>query len=90
MMRFKVVPDSGEAFEVEAKARDVLAWEKRGKGRKFSDFREVTMAAMYELAYLAARRSGQWSGTLDEWCDLVDIEPVGDDDEEVDPTSEGR
>lgn len=93
MMRFDVTPDGGDTFRVVAASRDVLAWEKAGKGRSFKQLgEEMTMAGLYGLSYFAARRQGLFSGTLPEWEESVDLMPVGDDDEDqddgegVDPT----
>lgn len=91
MMRFDVTPDGGDTFRVVAASRDVLAWEKAGKGRSFKQLgEEMTMAGLYGLAYFAARRQGLFSGTLPEWEESVDLMPVGDDeDDQEDQDGEG-
>jgi hypothetical protein len=90
MMTFKVIPDGGEPYQVTAHSRDVLVWEKSGKGRTFSQLADhLSMTDMYGLAYTAARRQGMSTGTLQDFEQSVDMMPVdvdGEDDEDPDPT----
>jgi len=97
MMNFQITPDNGEPYKLEAGSRDVLLWEKAGKGRAFSQLRteSMRMQDLYGLAYHAARRQGYFAGTLAEWEESVEIMPVKDDDEDeegntVDPTQTDR
>lgn len=92
MMTFQITPDEGEPFRVVAGSRDVLAWEKAGKGRSFGQLSPETLHMMdlYGLSYFAARRQGLFVGTQQEWESSVDLMPIGDDKEDegegVDPT----
>lgn len=89
MLDFTVVPDGGEKFEVKATTRDVLLWEKAGKGRSMATLLgDISIEKMYQLAHLAARRQGLFAGTLaefEETCEL-EFEETGD----VDPTQLAR
>jgi len=69
MFTFRVSPvptdeggPGGEPFAVVADSRDVVKWERAGRpeeGRSVSRFlAEVTLAAAYPMAYIAARRQG--------------------------------
>lgn len=75
MIRFEVTPDGGEPYELEAGPRDILAWEKTGKGRSFGALAErQTFADFYALAHITAKRLGRFDGTLAEFeasCDVV-------------------
>jgi hypothetical protein len=89
MMTFKVIPDGGEPYQVTAHSRDVLVWEKSGKGRTFSQLADhLSMTDMYGLAFVAARRQGMFSGTLQDFEQSADMMPVDvdEDDEDPDPT----
>lgn len=92
MMTFEVTPDDGDTYRLEAGSRDVLTWEKAGKGRSFGQLgsgESMRMEHLYGLAYYAARRQGLFTGSLAEWEQSVELMPVKDDDDEegtVDPT----
>lgn len=82
MMTFDITPDNGQPYRLTAGSRDVLSWEKAGKGRSFRQLgQETTMAGLYGLAYFAARRQGHFGGSLAEWEESVELMPVRDDDE---------
>jgi hypothetical protein len=86
MMTFRVSPDGGEPYQVTAYARDVLMWEKAGKGRAFGDMAEHTkIGDLYGLAYFASRRQGLYTGSLSEFEQDVDVNPVDQDEDEADP-----
>lgn len=91
MITFKLDPDDGEPYELVAHSRDVLLWEKGAKGRSFGQFGDnPNMIDMYGMAFVAARRQGLFSGTLQEFEQTIDVLPVDDDEEsEPDPTDEG-
>lgn len=87
MITFKVSPDGLDSYEVTAGSRDVLTWEKTGKNRVFSQWvNNQSMTEMYALAHIASRRLGLWTGTLPEFEQQCDIEPVSEDEGEADPT----
>lgn len=87
--RFTLRPDDGEPVEVVATTRDIVVWEKTGKGRSFSNLaRDAHMADLYELAWQAAKRQGLVDCNLGEFertTDL-DLEAADGADEEPDPT----
>lgn len=86
MFNFKVTPDSGEPYEVIAGSRDVLTWEKTGKGRNLSVLREsLGMTDLYRLAHIASRRQGLFDGDLKTFEETVELD-LDDEDEEPDPT----
>src|SRR5690606_19493834 len=93
MMTFEIIPDDGDPYRLEAGSRDVLMWEKAGKGRSFGQFgsgESMRMEHLYGLAYYAARRQGLFTGSLAEWEQSVELRPVKDDEDDeegtVDPT----
>lgn len=92
-MTFRIEPDEGEPYEVTAQSRDVLTWEKAGKGRAFGELaNRMAMVDMYGLAYFAARRQGLFTGTVQEWEQSVDLTPTDEDEDEEkepDPTPAG-
>lgn len=87
MFTFSVQQDGvAEPYEVTAKSRDVVVWEKTGRGRYLGQIQEKpSMTALAELAYIAARRAGRFTGTEAEFLAQCDVEPV-DDQEAADPT----
>lgn len=88
MFTFTVTPDDGEPYKLVAKHRDVLKWERAGKGT-LNGFREnPSLMAISEIAHIAARRQQMFTGTLQEFEDSVDLDFEGD--EEPDPTQEDR
>lgn len=88
MFEFTVKPDQGDAFDVAATTRDVVAWERGGKNRSFSQLaNDVRMGDMYALAYTAAKRQGLFDGTLADFETSVDLEFAETD--EPDPTRPG-
>src|SRR5690606_7630074 len=85
-LTMEVAPDGQEPFKLVAGPRDILRWERTGKGRSASQLADgVSMTAVYEIAFQAVTRSGRWSGSFDEFCDSVDVSPT-DEDTDVDPT----
>lgn len=89
---FEVRPDDGEPYRVTAHSRDILTWEKAGKGRSLGELAQnPSLGAFYGLAYFAARRQGLFTGTLAEFEQQVDLEPLDDeeDEEAPDPTRPG-
>ena len=93
MFSWRVTPDQGEPYVVEAGTRDVLAWERAtgGSAQQLQDTFKVENA--YWLAHRAAVRTGQFSGSRKEFEASVDIETGvvaadddGSDDDGSDPT----
>lgn len=90
MMRFKVSPDGGDSYELEATSRDVYVWEKTGRSRKMGQLGslgEISMVALYELAHLAAKRQQLFIGSLEDFTSSVDLELLAE--EAADPTNAG-
>lgn len=91
---WRVTPDSGEPYIVEAGTRDVLAWEREKPGRAAQQLQDnFQVANAYWLAYRAAVRAGQFSGSRKEFEESVELEtgvaPASDDgsdDDGSDPT----
>jgi hypothetical protein len=93
MFVWRVIPDDGEPYIVEAGTRDVLAWEKEVKGRAAQQLQDnFHVANAYWLAHRAATRKGLFSGSRKEFEESVDLESgtfveVPDNDEDgPDPT----
>lgn len=75
MFTFTVKPDNGDAFEATATSRDVVMWEKTGKGRSLSRLSEDPhMSDLYSLAHIAVRRLGLFQGSLPDFETSVDLE----------------
>lgn len=97
MMRFRISPDGGDTYEIEAGSRDVLMWERTDrKGRSFRELAEaITMADAYRLAWIAVRRQRPDTGDLASFEESTDVDMIpspkseGDDDGE-NPTRAGH
>ena len=98
MFIWRVTPDEGEPYVVQAGTRDVLAWERepghsgRSAQQLQDDFR---VANAYWLAHRAAVRAGKFTGSRKEFEESVDLESGsfievpdgdGDGDDDSDPT----
>jgi hypothetical protein len=82
---FDVAPDGRDPFRVVAASRDISAWEREVKGRRFTD--GASIAQFEEIARIASVRHGLWHGTIQEFRATCDIDVVlPEDDEEPDPT----
>lgn len=91
MIPLRVIPDEGDPIDIDVTSRDVLRWERSGRGKTLKSFEQnPTMAAMYELAHTHLLRTKQFAGDLDELMATVDIEELADEAEEgegsADPT----
>lgn len=87
------IPDDGKPFAVTATSRDILRWEKAKPGRSITQLvgGEPRMADAYSLAHTAAVRAGDFTGSLAQFEDSVDLdgrEPEEQADEEG-PTQPG-
>jgi hypothetical protein len=75
MFVFTVNPDGADPYRAEAKSRDVIVWERAGRGRSLSKLAEAPrMEDMYSLAHTAVRRLALFTGSLPEFeatCDLT-------------------
>jgi hypothetical protein len=95
MIHFKVTPDGGDTFEVEADSRDIIEWEIRKQGRHLGLIQSAPrMTDLSELAWLAAKRSKDWTGDLSDFRRYVKVDPVApaedaDADDLLDPTQTG-
>lgn len=93
MFTWRVIPDEGEPYIVEAGTRDVLAWEKERPGRSAQQLQDdFHVQNAYWLAHRAATRKGLFTGSRQEFEASVDLESgslveVADSDEDgADPT----
>lgn len=93
MYTFSVQPDDGEAFEVKADSRDVLAWERKTKQTTRYLLDKLPMLELYRIAHLAATRTGVFDGDLAQFestCALkLKEEPDDVDPTQLDHTTEG-
>lgn len=86
MLDVTLTPDDGDPIALHIDMRDVYRWEMRSKGKKsMPDLERTSATDLYELAYLAAKRKGQFDGSLAEFVDLYAIDKV-DDEPAPDPT----
>lgn len=86
MIRFKVVPDGAEPYEVTATTRDIAKWEKTSKGASFASLEaDQKITDLYKIAYWASLRQGFWHGTLTEFETDTDLDLLSDDDEDGEP-----
>ena len=88
MIDVTITPDGGGPIEVTIQSRDVLVWERTGKGRSFGTLMDdISMTAIYHLAWLAMRRLGHFAGDLKEFEATVEVSLEEDqEDAEADPT----
>ena len=92
MQRVRAYPEQGEPYLVEITSRDVFMWEKTNRGASFGRLKDdLRMADMYAVSYQAATRQHLYVGTLADWESTMDLEILGDEDQEdgVDPTRPG-
>ena len=81
MIDFVITPDNGESFEITATSRHILEWEVMDRRNTLSKMESnPEMNDLYTIAFIAARRVGKFSGTLDEWKTTVDIQEKKNDD----------
>jgi hypothetical protein len=86
MIRLKVMPDSGDAYELTATTRDIAQWEKRSKTHSFAGLQnDMHVKDLYVIAFFASRRKGLFTGTEAEFVETCDLD-VLDDEDEADPT----
>lgn len=85
-----VTPDDGEPYELKVTARDALMWERTGKDNPsilaYLSYPSMTQA--YRLAHIVAKRTGQFTGSLQEFEAQHDlsITTMMTTDEQPDPT----
>jgi hypothetical protein len=90
MLTITVQPDDGDEFEVPVGTRDVYHWEKVSRGKTFKGLMEnMPMVDLYELAHLAARRQGMFTGTLADFVATCEIATVGEEQEDEDDDKAG-
>jgi hypothetical protein len=93
MFTFRVFPDGAEPYEVTARSRDIVQWEKTGKGRSFgrlANEANLSFSDLTSLAYVTAKRQGRYFGSLEEFEQSSDVEIVNEDAGEADPTQSAR
>jgi hypothetical protein len=98
MLRMRAHPDGGEPYIIAATARDVLIWERTGKGKVFQELvRSQAMVDLYRIAHISATRQGLYSDDLRSFeltVDLENLDAEDDDDEQgeggADPTQSAQ
>lgn len=82
--------DTDNKFDVTATTRDVVAWETSGRGRSFKKLMDdMRMTDLYELAYHASVRTGNFVGSTDKFKETIDLSFEGDEND-VNPTNPDR
>ncbi len=83
-------PDGGESYTLTADSRDVVEWELSDHRKNyFGQIQErLSLVAVGELLFYAARREGHYSGTPREFIktNKIDLQAPSEDDDEVGPT----
>lgn len=83
MFDFTITPDGAEPYPLTASSRDVLAWEKTGKGRSFQTLlTDRRLVELYSLAHIASKRQGLFDGSLAEFEESCDLRAGRDDQDE--------
>lgn len=89
-MKFALVPDNGDSFDVVVDSRDILEWEETTKNANIATLAEKpSLVSFYKLAYLASVRLGKFDGTLEQFKKGYAIEmyvEVPDDENLVTPS----
>lgn len=87
--------DDGSEHHVTARPRDLMAWQKTGRGQLTLeavlpvnsagtglDFGKFNLPELYRLAWMVARREGLFDGTVEEFGLQVDVSVSEDEMEE--------
>lgn len=83
MIDIRVIPDSGEPWDVKITARDILKWERLGQGRSVAQLEAgAKLIYIYELAHLASQRVNKFSGSLELFEETCELSFQGADDDE--------
>ncbi len=93
MFTFEITPDGGETFRVVAGSRVITHWERTGRGRSIGQLdSNPRMTDLEELAYLAAERAGKFTGSIADFRESCDFEPIETDGARgaADPTRRAR
>jgi hypothetical protein len=86
LINFTVRPDNADEYKVKAGARDVLVWEKTGRGKTFKGLMDqLAMVDLYRLAHIASRRLGLFNGDLKAFEETVEV-IFEEEEAEPDPT----
>lgn len=91
VQRFRITPEHGDPYEVDAGTRDLLVWEKTNKaGRTQVDLAKgASIADLYGIAFQAAKRLELSDLTRAQFEETCEVEVVGEQDE-PDPTRAAR
>ena len=74
MYDFQITPDDAAPYQLTARMRDVLAWERANPGRSAQQLTEDTrLSDIYWIAHHAAKRQGLYAGTRQEFEDSCDV-----------------
>jgi len=84
LYRLAFKDDHGNRLVANADSRDILKWEREKTGRTAAKLASnAAMEDFYSLAHCAARRTGDYDGSLRQFEDgyhLVRVEEIVDDD----------
>jgi len=85
---FEIRPDGQPPFRAVGSSRDISTWEKTTKGASLGKLQEdMSVTALYQIAFHTCRRQGLWAGTLAEFEANCDIDNIDDDDQDDDDPS---
>ncbi|MGL5908612.1 MAG: hypothetical protein ACRCZP_01340 [Phycicoccus sp.] len=73
MLPLTITPDGSEPYDVVAKTRHIVAWEKLGKGRSLSRLEQPSLTDLVEIAHVTAVREGKFAGTFQEFLDSHEV-----------------
>ena len=82
-------PDGGEPYTITADSRDVIEWELADRKRYFGQIQDrLSLVAVGELLFYAARREGRFSGADRDFIRThkIDLQAADEDDDGVGPT----
>jgi hypothetical protein len=90
MFTFRIFPDNGEPYDLKVTSRDVVMWEKMDRTHTISRLESApSVADLYSVTHVAAKRRGMFAGVLAEWENAVDLEGIPDP-HASDPTQPGH
>lgn len=85
-MKLTIRPDGEDPYDVDPTSRDMLLWERGGRGRSLSRLHsDPSVADLYALAHVTARRAGKIGMSVE----LAEFEASVDVESTVDTTDDG-
>ena len=94
--------DDGTEVRLTARPRDLRAWQQTARNHVTLDnvlpvnedgelaIGKFNLPELYRLAWMVARRAGEFSGSLEQFGEQVDVAVTSDEEEEPGPTNAGR